>query len=266
MDWNGPLFTDIDFTGMSPSARFQFAFGHYDARVYLSADAYIDVGAGSFSCEKLVTMVSDSAAGSLGRIGRFCEFGACEIMATGQHNNDSPVNIGFGCSPLLAGLAKGAGLAWEKATGPIDIGDNVIISSGAKILPGAKVATGCVIGAGAIVAKDTEPFGVYAGIPAARIKDRKPCQPWWNFASAYIAENMASLPQLARSQGPHLYRVERPRFVFRRKPAEISLTGWLDGKIIRKLSEAPERVRSYLAQAFDPNNPKPYWLADCWSE
>jgi acetyltransferase-like isoleucine patch superfamily enzyme len=36
-----------------------------------------------------------------------------------------------------------------------------------------KVGDGCVIGAGAIVTKDCDPYGVYVGVPAKKIKTRK---------------------------------------------------------------------------------------------
>ena len=46
------------------------------------------------------------------------------------------------------------------------IGTNVII------MPGIKLAKGCIIGAGGVVTKDTQPYGIYGGIPAKLIKMR----------------------------------------------------------------------------------------------
>lgn len=54
----------------------------------------------------------------------------------------------------------------------ITIEDDVWIGTGAKVLDGAYIAKGCVIGANAIVKGRTEPYGVYAGVPARRLKDR----------------------------------------------------------------------------------------------
>lgn len=34
------------------------------------------------------------------------------------------------------------------------------------VLPGVTLAEGCIVGAGAVVTKDTEPWGIYAGVPA----------------------------------------------------------------------------------------------------
>jgi len=54
----------------------------------------------------------------------------------------------------------------------ITIGDDVWLGAGAKVLDGVTVATGCVIGAGAVVTKSTEPYGIYAGVPARKIGER----------------------------------------------------------------------------------------------
>ena len=55
----------------------------------------------------------------------------------------------------------------------ITIGNDVWIGYGAQIMAGVSVADGCVIAAGAVVTHDTEEYGVYAGVPARRIKERK---------------------------------------------------------------------------------------------
>jgi acetyltransferase-like isoleucine patch superfamily enzyme len=54
----------------------------------------------------------------------------------------------------------------------ITIESNVWIGTHCVILDGVRVAEGCVIAAGAVVATSTEPNGIYAGIPARRIKSR----------------------------------------------------------------------------------------------
>ncbi|ELY5426806.1 acetyltransferase [Campylobacter upsaliensis] len=37
-------------------------------------------------------------------------------------------------------------------------------------MPGVRLRRGCIIGAGAVLTKDTDEFGVYAGIPAIKIR------------------------------------------------------------------------------------------------
>ena len=54
----------------------------------------------------------------------------------------------------------------------ISIGRHAIIGAQGIVFPGANVAEGCAVGAGAIVTKPTEPWGVYVGNPARRVKDR----------------------------------------------------------------------------------------------
>lgn len=56
----------------------------------------------------------------------------------------------------------------------VHIGDGAWIGAGAIVLPGVDVGRGCVIAAGAVVTRSTEPDGVYAGIPARRVRDLAP--------------------------------------------------------------------------------------------
>lgn len=50
------------------------------------------------------------------------------------------------------------------------IGDNVMITSGAKVLGDIKVGDNSIIGANAVVVKDVEPDSVMVGIPARELK------------------------------------------------------------------------------------------------
>lgn len=49
----------------------------------------------------------------------------------------------------------------------------VIIGAGSIVFPGVTIQEGCSIGALTLVNKSTQPWGIYAGNPARRIKDRK---------------------------------------------------------------------------------------------
>ncbi|CAI8777017.1 acyltransferase [Pseudomonas brassicacearum] len=50
---------------------------------------------------------------------------------------------------------------------------HVIVGAGATVMPGVTIKEGCSIGAMALVTKSTDPWGIYAGIPAVRMKERK---------------------------------------------------------------------------------------------
>jgi len=55
---------------------------------------------------------------------------------------------------------------------PVVIKNDVWLGANCTILPGVTINEGCVIGAGSVVTKDTEPFGIYVGVPAKKIKER----------------------------------------------------------------------------------------------
>lgn len=54
---------------------------------------------------------------------------------------------------------------------PIIVEDGCWIGARVTILPGVTVRSGCVIAAGALVTKDCAANGLYAGVPAQRIRD-----------------------------------------------------------------------------------------------
>jgi acetyltransferase-like isoleucine patch superfamily enzyme len=54
----------------------------------------------------------------------------------------------------------------------VKIGRQSVIGAGATILPGVTVAEGTAVGAMSLVIKSTHPWGIYAGIPASRMKER----------------------------------------------------------------------------------------------
>ena len=56
---------------------------------------------------------------------------------------------------------------------PVHIGKHVIVGSGCTILPGVDVAEGTGFGAMSLCKTSTEPWKIYAGIPAKIIKDRQ---------------------------------------------------------------------------------------------
>ena len=55
---------------------------------------------------------------------------------------------------------------------PVSIGKHCIIGSGCTILPGVELGEGCSVGSMSLVNRSAEPWGVYVGIPARRVKER----------------------------------------------------------------------------------------------
>lgn len=52
------------------------------------------------------------------------------------------------------------------------IGSDCWIGANSIIMSGVKISDGCVIAAGSVVTKDTEPYYIYGGVPAKKIKPR----------------------------------------------------------------------------------------------
>jgi maltose O-acetyltransferase len=90
-------------------------------------------------------------------IGTDCAFGMEAMIITSHHTIDE----------------RGR---WDaRATGrAVTIGDRVWVGARAVILPGARVESDTVIAAGAVVTGHCPAHGVYAGVPARRIRDFSP--------------------------------------------------------------------------------------------
>ncbi|NLG02822.1 MAG: CatB-related O-acetyltransferase [Clostridia bacterium] len=76
----------------------------------------------------------------------------------------------------------------------IAIGNDVWIGNHVRIAEGVTIHDGAVIGAGSLVLNDVEPYGVYAGVPAKKIRSRfsddqiaalLSCQ-WWQKDEEWI--------------------------------------------------------------------------------
>lgn len=87
-------------------------------------------------------------------LGRSVYMGPRAMIITAKHSLGGP------------GLRAGDG-----GPEPVVIGDGTWIGAGAIILPGLTVGAGCIVAAGAVVTKDCTPNGLYAGVPARRIRD-----------------------------------------------------------------------------------------------
>ena len=88
-------------------------------------------------------------------IGNFVSVGMNVTFLTDTH----PIGAHDGrCGPAVTSL-------------PIRVGDGCWIGANATVLAGVQIGPGCVIAAGAVVARDCAPDGLYAGVPARRIKE-----------------------------------------------------------------------------------------------
>ena len=86
-------------------------------------------------------------------IGNDCQLGPRVMVLTSSHQ-----------------LYPDGTFAVRSSAAPVVIHDRCWIGAGSIVLPGTTIGTGCVVAAGAVVTKDCEPGGLYAGVPARRIR------------------------------------------------------------------------------------------------
>ncbi len=72
----------------------------------------------------------------------------------------------------LASQIRDADYNWKGLDKITLIGDDVWVGYGATILGGVKIGEGSIIAAGSLVTKDVEPYSIYGGSPAKKIRDR----------------------------------------------------------------------------------------------
>ena len=94
-------------------------------------------------------------------IGPYCNIAAHTVFAT----------IGHDASPSEKPMCN-----VPPKTGPITLVEDVWVAANCTITWHTTIEKGCVIGANAVVTKDTEPYGIYMGMPAKRVKDRAPVE------------------------------------------------------------------------------------------
>jgi maltose O-acetyltransferase len=101
-------------------------------------------------------------------INRDVFFEATEFIRVGDNVHIAPQACIMTASHDIADASRRCGIPCPR---PINIGHGAWIGARAMILPGAHVAAGCVIAAGAVVTRPTEANGLYAGVPAVRVRD-----------------------------------------------------------------------------------------------
>lgn len=116
------------------------------------------------------------------RIGAGCFFGGADVQIGEKtfinvgcfFDASAPIAIGANCllGPRVTIVTSSHHLDADRTLGraPVTIEDGSWIGVGATLLPGVTVGAGCVIAAGAVVTQNCQPYGLYAGVPARRIR------------------------------------------------------------------------------------------------
>lgn len=92
----------------------------------------------------------------------------------------NPVKVSFGSHAILSqdSYICGATHDYDDPGFPLiafamHLGAYSWICARASVAPGVNVGEGAVLGLGSVATRDLEPWGVYAGVPAAKIKERE---------------------------------------------------------------------------------------------
>src|SRR5947207_1019250 len=93
------------------------------------------------------------------KIGPYCNIAAHCVFATIGHDQ-----VRRGEQPMAV---------VAPVPGPITLVEDVWLSANVTVTANTTIAKGCIIGANAVVTRDTEPYGLYVGIPARRLRDRR---------------------------------------------------------------------------------------------
>jgi acetyltransferase-like isoleucine patch superfamily enzyme len=129
------------------------------ADAYLHDNVLVDCQLGSVQIGARTTINSFSALYGAGgiRVGARCMIAASTVIVASEHRFDAPeVPIGQQASVTVG----------------IDIGDDVWLGAGVKVLDGVAIGHGAVVGANAVVNRTVPPFAVAVGVPARVIRMR----------------------------------------------------------------------------------------------
>ncbi len=91
--------------------------------------------------------------------------------------NPSPLRMGAHCIVSQGAYLCGATHEYDRPDFPLvhfpmTLGPYSWICARAMVGPGVNVGAGAILGLGSVATRDLEPFGIYAGIPARKVKMR----------------------------------------------------------------------------------------------
>jgi maltose O-acetyltransferase len=101
-------------------------------------------------------------------VNRGCFFDLCAPIEIGRRCHLAQQVMLLTSSHLMGPSSQRAGQLDSKR---IVIDDGCWVGARVTILPGVRIGPGCVIATGAVVTRDCEPNGLYAGVPARRLRD-----------------------------------------------------------------------------------------------
>jgi acetyltransferase-like isoleucine patch superfamily enzyme len=124
------------------------------------------------------TYISTGGKGSFVQIGHHSHFApGCVLYGWGGLTIGPYCNIAAHCVFATIGhdqvMRADQPMALVPAVpGPITLVEDVWLCANVTVAANVTIARGCIIGANAVVTRDTQPDGLYVGVPANRLRDR----------------------------------------------------------------------------------------------
>jgi len=139
----------------------------------IGSDVYIGIGS-SFWAKKNIKIGNSVYIGKKTIIHTNCEIGnyvlfgeKVAILGKLDHNFNQ-----VGVPISAASKIRDKNYSFNQNLQPCLIGSDVWVGYGTIILEGVHIGNGCIIAAGSVVTKDLEPYWIYAGVPAKKIRKR----------------------------------------------------------------------------------------------
>ena len=173
---------------------------HYEKNVYLGDDVKLDIGTSKLylaegaSIHHHGRLAPEKSGIKIGKRSRIQDFARLsgqitigeDVIIAPNFYASSGIHV-FNKSPYL--LINIQDQMYNGLMGECYIEDDCWIGMNVCLMPGVRIKRGCVIGAGAIVTRTTEPYSIYAGVPARKIGTRLTVEPK-TILEADIAENL----------------------------------------------------------------------------
>lgn len=164
--------TSFGFASVGENIQISDRSSFYGAsRISLGSNVRIDdfcvisAGAGGIAIGNYVHIAVGASLIGGGRI-TLCDFVGISSKSSIYSSNDDYSGVAMTGPTLPSEFTK-------VRHADVYMGKHVIVGSGSVILPGVTLEEGVAVGALSLVHKRCEAFGIYAGNPARRIKERK---------------------------------------------------------------------------------------------
>jgi acetyltransferase-like isoleucine patch superfamily enzyme len=162
---------EFGFKGVGANVRI-----HSKASVYCPEN--IELG-DNVRIDDFVTIIATGPLqiGSFVNITNFCFLGSRNGIRLGDFVTLAPSVKLFSVSDDYSGLGLTGAVVPRELTacteGLVELGRHVIIGANSVVLPNVTIGEGASLGSCSLAKANLEPWGMYAGIPARRIRDRK---------------------------------------------------------------------------------------------